>query len=839
MRHVLQDLRFGLRLLVRNPAFAAAAVLLLGLGIGANTAVFTLVDAVLLRPLPVPAPGELLLLRWTSGPNLLPESVDGYLDTGGASGQASSTSFSYPAFTTLRDAGREVAEIVAFSEVESLSLRHEGSTGVARAQLVSGNFFEGLGVKPDLGRGIETADDRPGAPAAVVVLGHRLFEDRFRGSPTALGTTVQLRGAPFTIVGVAPPEFRGTLQMGSEPDLYLPLSTKPLLATRPFEIGNGSTWWVQILARLRKGATPEQAGARLTPAFSQAALLGVEARAGQRDLPRLRIEDGSRGLPEARRDLRQPLLLVSGMVAMVLLVACANLAVLLLAQAAGRRREIAVRAALGAGRRRIACQLMTEAFLLGCLGGALGFLLALWGTDAAVALLPAPRTETGPPLEPDLRAFLFTALVSVVVAGLFGLAPALRAGRVNPSSELKEGGETGGTRRIGLGGALIVLQVALSIVLMVGAGLFVQSLRNLREIDPGFDETNLLLFRVDPTQAGYQGERLTDLYARMTERLEALPGVRSVTFARHALLENSAMIARTVTPERQGEKSSAVFTWFLMPRWNFLQAMGIPILRGRGLEAADERGAARVAVINESLARRLFGAADPIGRPFLPSASERTPPFQVIGVARDAHYSSLRDEPPPTYYAPFTLNLELAGQMTFGVRTGEDPAALLPAVRAAVAEIAPDLPVFAARTQDEQVDRSLLRERQFALLGTGFGAVALLLACIGLFGVLSHAVRRRSREIGIRLALGAQPRGVLGMVLRQGLVLAGVGCVLGLAGAAAASRLVRGMLFGLAPSDPATLLGAVATLLAVAAVSAWLPARRAARTDPMAVLRHE
>src|SRR5262245_8025383 len=433
MRHVLQDLRFGLRLLVRNPAFAAAAVLLLGLGIGANTAVFTLVDAVLLRPLPVPEPDRLLLLRWASGKNILPESIDGYFNTGGTDGEASSTSFSYPAFAALRDEGREAAELVAFAEVEGVSLRHEGSTSITRAQLVSGNFFRGLGVRPDLGRAIEEADDRVRAPASVVVLGHRLWKERFREAPSAIGTEIRLKGAPFTIVGVAPEEFRGTRQIGSEPDLYLPLATKSLLATRPFDLESGATWWVQIIGRLRPGATSDQAAAQLESAFRHAALISVEARARERDLPRLRIEDGSRGLPEARRDFRQPLLLVSGMVAMVLLVACANLAVLLLTQAAGRRREIAIRGALGAARRRIVGQLLTEAFLLACLGGALGFLLALWGTEVAVVLLPAPPAEAGLPLEPNLRAFLFAALLSVVVAGLFGLAPALRAGRAAPS----------------------------------------------------------------------------------------------------------------------------------------------------------------------------------------------------------------------------------------------------------------------------------------------------------------------------------------------------------------------------------------------------------------------
>jgi predicted permease len=838
MRHVLQDLRFGLRLLGRSPGFAAAAVLLLGLGIGANTAVFTLVDAVLLRPLPVPAPRELLLLRWSSGPRLLPESVHGYLDTGGESGEASSTSFSYPAFLALREAGKDVVDAMAFAEADSLSLKHEGSAGIARAQLVSGSFFSTLGLRPAIGRDLGDVEGDDTA-AASAVLGHRLWKDRFHGDSTVLGATIHLNGAPFTIVGVAPPDFRGTLQVGSEPDLYLPLAARPLISARPFDPKDASTWWVQILARLRPGATPEQVQARLEPAFRQAALLGVEARAAERDLPRLRIEDGSRGLPEARRDFRLPLTLVSAMVAMVLLVACANLASLMLAQAEGRRREMAVRAALGAGRRRLAAQVLTEALLLACLGGALGFLLAMWGTEAAAALLPVPQSTAGIPLEPDRRAFLFAAAVSALVAGLFGLAPALRAGRAAPVADLKAGDETRGSRRLGFGGVLIVSQVALSLVLVTGAGLFVRSLQNLQRIDPGFDPGDLLLFRIDPSQDGVAGERLAALYLRLAERLEALPGVRRVTFARHALLENSAMIARTVGPGREGEPAKATFTWILLPRWNFLQTMGIPILRGRGLEPADERAGARVAVINESLARRLFGDADPIGLGFSQADAGAEPPLLVVGVARDAHYHSLRDDPPPTYYAPYTMKLELAGQMTFAVRAARDPAALLPAVRAAVAEVAPGLPVFGERTQAEQIERLLLRERQFAVLGAVFGSTALLLACIGLFGVLSHAIRRRRREIGIRLALGASPSGVLGMVLRQGLLLTGAGILLGLAGATAASRLVTGMLFVLAPSDPATLAVAVATLLAVAGLSAWLPARRAARTDPMAVLRHE
>lgn len=339
MHHLIEDLRFGLRLLARNPGFAITAILLLGLGIGTNTVVFGLLDAALLRPLAVPAPGELLLLRWTSGPNLLAGSIDGYVDAGGAGGVASSTSFSYPAYEALRDAAGPLAEAVAFAEIDTLSLRHAGSTGMAGAELVSGNFFTGLGVPTALGRPIGPDDDREGGRAAVAVLSHRLWMDRFRGEGSALGAVVHLNGAPFTIIGVAPAGFFGTLQVGDEPDLYVPLAAKSLLSTQPFDRGDGSAWWVQILSRLRSGATTEQLEARLVPAFRGAAMLGAGADAARADQPRLRLEDGSRGLPEARRDFRLPLALVSGMAAIVLVVACANLAGLLLGQAAARRRE--------------------------------------------------------------------------------------------------------------------------------------------------------------------------------------------------------------------------------------------------------------------------------------------------------------------------------------------------------------------------------------------------------------------------------------------------------------------------------------------------------------------
>jgi predicted permease len=838
METLFRDVRYSIRLLLRSPGFAVAAILLLALGIGANTTVFTLTDSVLLRPLPVPHPDQLQLLRWFSSKDVLPDSLSGHVDMGGEGREATSTSFSYEGFEAMQRAGEKSVELVGFAELESLNLRIEGSNQVTKAQLVSGNFFQVMGLRPARGRLLTPEDDREENPASVAVAGYRFWERELGGDPGALGRTVNLNGRPFLVVGVAPREFAGTLQVGQEPDLFLPITVQPLLSQEGSLLRKGGAWWVQILARLRPGTSVESAQARLDSTFRGIARLGLAAVA-ERELPRLALEDGSRGQPEMRREYVQPLLVLTGMAALILLIACANLASLLLGRAPARRQEMAVRAALGAGRWRLIRQLLTESLLLGILGGGMGYVLASWGSDLAARLLPAPTPQGGLHVEPDLRTFVFMFTVSLAVGVISGLAPAVKACRAHPAPDLKADTRGGGGRRLGLGGIFVGIQVAVSLVLLFGAGLFIRTLRNLEAVNPGFSTDHLLVFKVEPSLIGYQGEQLVQLYGRIASRLEALPGVRSVTFSRNGLLQGSASITRIAPAGKEADSEAAGYTWMLLARSNFLSSMGIPVIRGRSLEANDEESGRPVAVINESLARRLFGDREAVGQRFSFVGSPEETPVEIVGVARDAHYDHLRDDPPPSFYTPYTRQLGMAGRMTFAVRTHGDPKAILPAVRRAVAEAGPELPVFEARTMAEQADQSILRERQFALLATGFGAAALLLACVGLYGVLSYTVHRRSREIGIRLALGAAPARVLRMVLWQATLPTVSGCLVGLAAALATARLVSGMLFGIVPWDPVALAAAAALLLATAMLAACLPARRAARTDPMEVLRYE
>jgi len=839
METLFRDVRYSLRLLLRSPGFSVAAILLLALGIGANTTVFTLTDSVLLRPLPVPHPDQLKLLRWFAGRDVLPDSLSGYVDMGGEGREANSTSFSYEGFEAMRRAGEDKVQLVGFAELESLNLRIEGSNEIASAQLVSGNFFKAMGVRPAHGRLLAPEDDREDNPAMVAVAGYRFWESGLRGDVEALGRTIHLNGRPFLLVGVAPREFAGTLQVGREPDLYLPLTVQPLLSQEGSLLRKGGAWWVQILGRLRPDTSVESAQAQLDSAFRGIARLGLVAVA-ERDQPRLALEDGSRGQPEMRQEYVQPLLVLTGMAALILLIACANLASLLLGRAPARRQELAVRAALGAARWRLVRQLLTESLLLGIIGGGLGYLLASWASELAVRLLPAPNQAGGGlHVEPDLRTFAFMCLVSLSVGVISGLAPAIKAGRVQLTPDLKAGTRPTGGGRLGMGGIFVGIQVAVSLVLLFGAGLFIRTLRNLEAVNPGFSTDHVLVFKVEPSLLGFQGQQLVNLYERIASRLESLPGVRSVTFSRNGLLQGSASITRIAAAGKEADPKAAGFTWMLLARSNFLPGMGIPVIRGRGLEWKDEVDARPVAVINESLARRLFGDREAVGQKFVSVGSKDATLVEIVGVARDAHYDYLRDDPPPTFYTPYTRQLDMAGRMTFALRTHGDPMALLPAVRKVVAEEGPEMPLFEACTMAEQADKSILRERQFALLASGFGVAALLLACVGLYGVLSYAVLRRSREIGIRLALGAAPARVLRMVLWQAALPTVAGCLVGLAAALGTASLVSGMLFGIVAWDPLALGTATVLLLLTALLAASLPAWRAARTDPMQVLRYE
>jgi predicted permease len=831
MGSIAQDLRYGVKMLLKAKGFTSVAVLSLALGIGANTALFSLIDAVLLKMLPVKKPSELVLFNWLSGPSGMARSIDGTTSDDPATGMRTSTSFSYLSFERLRDHNETLSDVFAFASLQQLNVNIDGNAEIAGGQLVTGGYHSGLGVRAALGRMITLDDDRANS-SPVAVIAHSYWRRRFALDPKVVGKSISVNNVPFVIIGVTPPEFFGALQVGQAPSLSVPMAMEPRL--RPgiqSNLNEGWTWWLQIMGRLKQGVTAEQARANLEGVFQQSALEGSQAaqaqrqaqNQGARDVPLLRVESGAQGLTELRRSYSQPLAILMGIVGLVLLLACANVANLLLARAATRQKEIAVRLAVGACRSRLMRQLLTESILLALLGGALGLLLAYWGKDTLLALRPWGGDEMVLDLKIDLRVLGFTLAVSMLTGVLFGLAPAVQATRVDLTPALKDSVRnlTGSSRSL-LGRGLIVLQVAISLVLLIGAGLFLRTLRNLQNVDAGFSRENLLLFRVDPRLSGYRGKgpEIVSLYERMIEKIEAVPGVRSATISRHPLLSGSA---RTDSISVQGhiqQPGEDNLVYVNLVAANFFDTMQVPILLGRGLSTRDDQRAPRVAVINQTMARQYFGDENPVGRRF-GFGAENSNQIEIVGVVRDAKYSSLRKDTPPTAYTPYLQ--DIPGQVNFAVRTAGDVQALIPSIREALRHVDTNLPLFDVKTQIQQSDQSMAQERLFATLSSFFGVLALLLACLGLYGVMSYGVARRTNEIGIRIALGATAPRVMQMVMRETMLVVLIGVVIGLSAALASTRLIASMLFGLASTDPVTISFAVVLMITVAALAATCP----------------
>lgn len=844
-----QDLRYAGRMLLKSKAFTAIAVLSLALGIGANTALFSLVDAVLLKTLPVKKPNELVLFHWLGGPRGLSRGIMGSTKTDPVTGMRTSTSFSYLTFERIRDNNETLADVFAFAPLHQLNVNVDGQPEIASGQFVSGGYYPGLGVQAVIGRTLTPDDDQAGA-TPVAVITHRYWQRRFGSDREVMGKTVNVNNVSFTIIGVTPPEFLGASQVGWSPDLSIPFSTQQQVSPHEPSLNGPWFWWLQIMGRLNPGVSEEQAAASFESIFQQSAQEGWTAAVtrfppqGQtqnpapRDVPKLMAGSGSQGLTELRSAYSQPLSILMAIVGFVLLIACANVANLLLARAATRQKEIAVRLAIGASRWRLVRQLLTESVLLAVLGGAVGVLFAYWGKDLLLSLRPWGGGVLGLELNIDLRVLGFTFAVSLATGLLFGLAPALRATRVDLTSALKDNARslTGGSRSL-LTKSLIVLQVAMSLVLLVGAGLFVRTLRNLQNVDLGFNRENLLLFNVEPGLNGYDRAKMAQLYRRMTERLEAEPGVRSATVSLIPLLSGQAqtrgIVVQGYTPQPGAEDDAKVNTVGA----SFFETMEIPILLGRGLSTRDEETAPKVAVINQLMAHKYFGDENPLGRRFGFGGPETSGQIEIVGVTRDAKYTDMRSETESTIYLPYLQNVPR--HATFIVRTSGNASAAAASVREAVREVDSNLPLFGVTTQSEQADESLTQERLFATLSSFFGVLALLLACIGLYGVMSYGVARRTNEIGIRMALGASAPRVTLMVMRETMLVVVTGVVIGLAAAVATTRLIAAMLFGLAPTDPLTISFAVLVMICVAALAGYLPARRAAKVDPMVALRYE
>ena len=837
----MHDLRYGLRMMRRSPAVALVAIISLGLGIGGAAAVFGLADALLLRELPVRAPEELALFRWTSGPASVFESLNGNSQRNDNDFSITSTSFSRPAFDALRQELSDRANVFGFAELYRLNLSIDGQADVASGHVVSGNYYSALGLSPAQGRLIGDADDRANA-APVAVISYTFWQRRFGGAE-AVGRQVVLNGVPFTIIGVAPAGFRGTLQVGQEHDVIVPMASYDAV-NRGSDSTSPTYWWVLVMARL----TPGTALGQIQPAADlivKRTTASARPQLTPQDLPRVSVEPGNRGQTESRDSVREPLTTMALVIAILLLVACANVANLMLARGRARVRELTIRVAIGAGRARVIRQLMIEGLLLAAGGGVLGLLLA---KVIAAALLPALTGSASMLDDAGLywRVGLFTVGAAVGCTLLFGVIPAIRATDVRLVSSLQEASRSNTTsrHRNALAGTLVIVQVALSMLLVTAAALLVVSVRSLERLDPGFDAESVLVFRIDPRQNGYEGPRARALMEGALERLRRIPGVRSASFSSHPLIANAADItaarpAGTPAPA-PGSAESRQFilehrAWRLVIDEHFLATMGIRLRSGRQLAPSDTEGGQLVAIVNESLARQLFGTTEVLGRRMVLGLGANSPEIELVGVSADARYTSLRQRAPPTFYVSYRQRSTWGS--TFVVRTSLEPTAIAGQVRATIRELDPALPVSNLRTQQEQIRLSLQRERLFARLATLLGGVTLLLAMIGLYGLLAYSVTRRTPELGLRMALGADRRSVRWMVLKQSLVLVVTGLAVGIPAAIGGSRFVSSLLFDINPTSPLTLTVAAGIMLSVSLIAAFVPAHRASRVDPMVALR--
>jgi predicted permease len=861
-----QDLRYGMRMLLKHKGFTIVAVLSLALGIGANTALFSVVDAVLLRPLAVPEPERLVLFEWQAGLAFRHSGMSGTSFTSEPPGIQGLSLFSYEVFEKMAQVHAAspqspLSDFFAFAPIDDVNAVVRGQAEVIKAQVVSGRYYAGLRVQPSLGRVITDEDDKPGA-APVAVLSHQFWEERLGADPAVIGQPLKLNKQSFTIIGVTPSSFTGTLQVGYYPAVTVPIACEPLLLGVNSNFGTANVpghWWLDLMGRLKPGATYEQASESLNGAFQAAALEVMPpprrenepAQLDPKDYPRLVAQSGSRGMLDERRYYTPTIYGLWIIVSLVLLLACANVANLLLARATLRGAEISVRLAVGAGRWRLIRQLLTESALLAVLGGAVGVLFAFWGKGALVAL--TDKDSGILPSDVDLnlnwRALVFTLAVSLLTGVLFGLAPAWRATRQELSAALKQSRRTSGAvSRLSKG--LIVAQVAISLLLLVGAGLFLRTLYNLQRVDLGFNQENLLLFRLQPQQAGYKGERLLQFYQQLFDRLDNLPGVRAATFGRIPLIARGKCCWSTPIqlPGETENTAAGHNTYRQTVRENYFATMEIPLLHGRGFTVQDDRNAPLVAAVNQTFVRRYFPKDNALGQRVKIGVK-----VEIVGVVADAKYENQREEHKPLLYTPWRQDVSMLGGVYFALRTVGEPTALAAIVSQVVRELDGNLPVTEISTQKARSQATLGQERLYARLLSFFGGLALLLAAIGLSGVLAYSVAQRKNEIGIRMALGAQPADVLRLVIRQGMTLVLLGLAVGALGGYALLRLLASryfassssqqnmaeQLYGVEGTDPVT-FAVIATLLPlIALLACWLPARKAAQVDPLEALRQE
>jgi len=835
---LIQDVRYGLRMLVKSPGFTAIAILTLALGIGANTAIFSFTDQVLLRTLPVPNPQELVVLR-SPGHNPGRNSSD-------ISDNAQI--FSYPMYKDIRVRSSVFYGLLACFALDANVSGH-GTTQSASGELVSGNYFQALEVTPALGRVFDAGDETAPGANNVAVLSYGYWTRNFGADPSILDKPLTVNGTALTVVGVARKGFDG-VQVGAIPDIFIPITMLSQMApTGGLELNNRTHHWLSILGRLKPGVSRAQAQASLQPIYApllieDAKLLTMKensAHWNQFVARPLQLIDGSQGREVLQQDAKEPLLVLTGMVGLVLLIACANLASLLVARGEARQREIAVRLALGAGRGRLMRQLLTESLLIGVAGGAAGLAVASGCLNAMVGAIPTDAGMAGLNSALNLRVLLFALGVTLATSVLFGLAPAMRATRVNLQTTLKDQGSSvsEGRSNVRLRKVLIVAQVALTAVLLAGAGLLVRTLMNLEHVNLGVKTENILQFSVEPELNGKSPAQTLAFANQARQEIAALPGVRSVTASVDVIFANDDS-GYNITAEgytAHPDEDTNVLDTYISP--NYFSTMSIPLIAGREFTEVDTASTQKVIIINQTLARRFFAGRNPIGLHIARGAGNSVhPDMEIVGVVADSKWDGPRSNIVPFIYSPYSQDPQL-GSMTFYVRTERQPAQMAATLYGVIGRLDSNLPVNGMRTLTAQIDQSMFNDRLVAILSISLALLAALLAALGLYGVLAYVVARRTREIGIRMALGGQGWNILRLVLAQGAQLTVIGGVIGIGAALALTWLAKTLFFGVSAQDPLTFVGVGVLLFVVSGAACYLPARRAVKVDPMVALRYE